>query len=183
MAQPPLDLDVPWIPPVDDDSSQHNIYDSGWILQDENVPSEEELNNTLALAEKVMKKQRKVKLVRTSKGKTNAELKHNLLNSNWHVVDTWSNNPEKKVDKPKGGQFGFPKRKLINNKTPTKPKPIQRRNKIIGAKALIGLKGLKGMIGLKGLKGAKALIGLKALRGLKGSKALRGLKGFKGLKG
>ena len=171
MAQPPLDLDVPWIPPVDDDSSQHNIYDSGWILQDEVVPSEEELNNTLALAEKVMKKQRKVKLVRTSKGKTNAELKHNLLNSNWHVVDTWSNNPEKKVDKPKGGQIGFPKRKLINNKTPTKPKPIQRRNKMIGAKALIGL---------KGLKGAKALIGLKALRGLKGSKALRGLKGLKG---
>ena len=180
MAQPPLDLDVPWIPPVDDDSSQPNIYDSGWILQDEVVPSEEELNNTLALAEKVMKKQRKVKLVRTSKGKTNAELKHNLLNSNWHVVDTWSNNPEKKVDKPKGGQFGFPKRKLINNKTPTTPKPIQRRNKIIGAKALIGLKGLKGMIGLKGLKGAK---GLKTLRGLKGSKALRGLKGLKGLEG
>merc|ERR1712155_164161 len=55
MAQPPLDLDVPWIPPVDDDSSQHNTYDSGWILQDEVVPSEEELNNTLALAEKVMK--------------------------------------------------------------------------------------------------------------------------------
>merc|ERR1711978_684451 len=63
------------------------------------------------------------------KGKTNAELKHNLLNSNWHVVDTWSNNPERKVDKSKGGQIGFPKSKPINNKTPTKPKPIQRRNK------------------------------------------------------